>query len=641
CETQDCYKVAWLFRQAVDLEKNPCDNFYQYVCGKVIQQYGPRKYSTVSQMGDNLTSTFHASLSNAKPARRNQTAFDKAASFYQSCLKRFEERKNHRVVLINFLESNNLGFRKGRPFDTIQATVQLLFVHNINFLFRVQVDRTLSKDKYRLTITSSPEFIQWIKIRKILIATGREYEEYVTEVLNTIGLAEVPELNDTIIAIRKIETTVFNLRNVNTSDQKDYVMNLSDLPTWFQVGPQKNKSWFKYLSTYTRNKLPGVYKIRGSTRVFYFLRSLLRNMSSTQFRTYATWEVLRLLSNVSGLAKTEDNIHTEWHCYKETRKLFAHAVALNTFLPVVNKSRISNIHEMADNIVKKIDETIRNSQWLRGSSLRKTLEKLHRINRQLGYPGRLDTAEGLEDYYRKFPDVDGPYLDAYLKSAAASMERLIDFVTQPTASVRDIEFETRKVNAYYYNGEEYALFPAAILTSPTYSYGAPPEINYGSLGRIITHEFMHALDRSWTNSGRARSGSLHLSADMERAYLSTSQCLLNSAATRRSQAELPRSWTPEFLADHMGQSALIDAYRDAKSKSVHVIPGLERFSSDQLFFISSCLFLCSSYNPGTHSSHPPSIDRCNVPLKHSPEFAEAFACASGSAMNPLNKCSSW
>ncbi|KAG0421976.1 hypothetical protein HPB47_002162 [Ixodes persulcatus] len=162
--------------------------------------------------------------------------------------------------------------------------------------------------------------------------------------------------------------------------------------------------------------------------------------------------------------------------------------------------------------------------------------------------------EGLEDYYRPFPDVTGPYLEAYLKSAAAAMRHLINFVEQPTADPRNIEFETRKVNAYYYHSGEFASFPAAILMPPAFNYGAPPEINYGSLGRIIVHEFMHALDRAWTASLRARSQSFFHTVDMEQAYLSKSQCLLKSATRLPKGARVPQSWMPEFLADHMGQT---------------------------------------------------------------------------------------
>ncbi|KAG0436462.1 hypothetical protein HPB47_017936 [Ixodes persulcatus] len=175
--------------------------------------------------------------------------------------------------------------------------------------------------------------------------------------------------------------------------------------------------------------------------------------------------------------------------------------------------------------------------------------------------------EGLEDYYRPFPDVTGPYLEAYLKSAAAAMRHLINFVEQPTADPRNIEFETRKVNAYYYHSGEFASFPAAILMPPAFNYGAPPEINYGSLGRIIIHEFMHALDRAWTASLRARSQSFFHTVDMEQAYLSKSQCLLKSATRLPKGARVPQSWMPEFLADHMGQSALIEAYHRASAES--------------------------------------------------------------------------
>ncbi|CAN8005045.1 unnamed protein product, partial [Ixodes hexagonus] len=642
CVTADCQKLAWLFHQAIDTQENPCDSFYHYVCGSVLRRYGPHRYSTVSEMGENLTVAFHTSLIEAEPPRRNQSAFYKAASFYQSCLRRSDAEDRNRAVLEKFLEANDLRFHGGRTFDSVRVLVQLLFGANINFLFRVELDRTISNNRYVLSLSTSPEFKSWMHVRGELIDHGDEYDEYITAVLAVIGFTQEPELHDTVTQIKTLEDTVINLTYGSTSDKKDYFLPLSELPTWFDMNHKESKLWSKRLSAYTLGRTPGDYKIRGPVRNFLLLRFLLKNTSSEQFRIYATWEVLRLLSNVSGLIKGQGSVESaDWYCYKETRKLFAHAVALHTFFPVVNESRLVNINTMVDNIVGRLDQTIGRSEWLQGPSLRKTLDKLHRINLQLAYPGGLDTAEGLEEYYRGVPDVTGPYLDAYLKSSAATMRRLISFISQPTANPRNIEFETRKVNAYYFHSGEFALFPAAILVPPTFNYGAPPEINYGSLGRIISHEFMHALDRSWINSIRARSHSFFLSVDMEQAYLSKSQCLLSSTSRQPKGVRMPQSWMPEFLADHMGQSALIEAYRRLNTEPAPIIKALERFTGDQLFFISSCLFLCSSYKSGPPGSHPPSVDRCNVPLKHSPEFAKAFSCPSGSPMNPTNKCSFW
>lgn len=636
CSTVDCQKLAWLFHKAIDTQKNPCDNFYHYVCGKVLRQYGSRKYSTVSDMGDNLTFAFHRSLSEATPPRKNQSAFDKAASFYQICLQRPDASNRNREVIKKFLKANNLQFNGEGTFDPVHAVYRLLFVENINFLLRVQLDRSLFDNHYMLSLSSSSEFKMWIETRESLIDSKNKYNNYVIDVLAVIGLTEKPALSDTITQIKALENTVVKLKYANISMEKDYVLPVSELSSWFQMDHNKSRVMSENLLA------PGDYNIRGPIRDFHFLRSLLVNISPNDLRTYTTWEVLRLLSNVSGLVNIQETQSSlEWYCYTETRKFYSHAVALHIFFPLVNKSRLANIDTMADNIIERLDDTIRKSEWLQGLSLRKTLGKLHRINRQLGYPSGLDTAEGMEDYYRPFPDVTGPYLEAYLKSAAAAMRHLINFVEQPTADPRNIEFETRKVNAYYYHSGEFASFPAAILMPPAFNYGAPPEINYGSLGRIIVHELMHALDRSWTASLRARSRSFFHTVDMEQAYLSKSQCLLKSATRPPEGARVPESWTPELLADHMGQSALIEAYRRASAESAVTIRSLGQFTSEQLFFISFCLFLCSNYKSGALGSHPPSVDRCNVPLKHSPEFAKAFSCPSGSPMNPTNKCSFW
>lgn len=76
------------------------------------------------------------------------------------------------------------------------------------------------------------------------------------------------------------------------------------------------------------------------------------------------------------------------------------------------------------------------------------------------------------------------------------------------------------------------------------------------------------------------------------------------------------------------------------------LPGLA-YTPRQLFWISAASTWCSKERDETlklliaSGYHSPSNFRVNGPLINSDDFANDFKCASGSRMNPEEKCTVW
>ncbi|KAL3196059.1 hypothetical protein MRX96_045372 [Rhipicephalus microplus] len=87
-------------------------------------------------------------------------------------------------------------------------------------------------------------------------------------------------------------------------------------------------------------------------------------------------------------------------------------------------------------------------------------------------------------------------------------------------------------------------------------------------------------------------------------------------------------------------ASLPQKYRDVKLVGLNM-------TSEQLYFVSHCLTMCSSPSTSkrtallTQSRYAPAWKRCMVPLRNMPEFSRAFGCAKGTVMNPTEKCSIW
>jgi hypothetical protein len=77
------------------------------------------------------------------------------------------------------------------------------------------------------------------------------------------------------------------------------------------------------------------------------------------------------------------------------------------------------------------------------------------------------------------------------------------------------------------------------------------------------------------------------------------------------------------------------------------LPGLDKYTPEQLFFISYGRLWCSKVRPEAEiqllqtDTHSPAKWRINAPVMNLPEFSEVFKCKAGKSMNPVKKCELW
>lgn len=105
----------------------------------------------------------------------------------------------------------------------------------------------------------------------------------------------------------------------------------------------------------------------------------------------------------------------------------------------------------------------------------------------------------------------------------------------------------------------------------------------------------------------------------------------------------------ENIADNGGMREAFHAYRMyVKENGAErlKLPGLEKYSNEQLFFISFGNLWCETYTPAAsryalEDSHCPGKIRLKGVLSNSEEFAQTFKCKRDTPMNPKEKCRLW
>lgn len=123
------------------------------------------------------------------------------------------------------------------------------------------------------------------------------------------------------------------------------------------------------------------------------------------------------------------------------------------------------------------------------------------------------------------------------------------------------------------------VIPAGILQAQIFKNKFPKYINYGAAGNIVGHEISHGVD-SWTRANKDGRKRAH-------------ECIVNQSKTIREpqtgqayKNESPFYTGSQIIADIGGINASYSAYKSAVRGQEQQLPGLTKYSTDQIFFLA-------------------------------------------------------
>jgi endothelin-converting enzyme len=219
---------------------------------------------------------------------------------------------------------------------------------------------------------------------------------------------------------------------------------------------------------------------------------------------------------------------------------------------------------------------------------------------------------------------------------SADKDRILhDFVHETTAQT---------VNAFYYWPRNLIAITPGIAQFPLYSNNVPEYITYGRTGSIIAHELTHGLETFGIHFDKY--GAIDIDSLMDPESLSRftdkATCFVDqfSWETISGTSGVPEAvngtLTVNENIDDAGGVNVASARWQRRAKEDpfrnRVLPGLEQFSNEQLFFLNYANTWCSNDSPGLIShllqtdSHSPNRVRINANLENSRGFKEAFQC---------------
>mmetsp|Transcript_12790 Transcript_12790/g.23054 ORF Transcript_12790/g.23054 Transcript_12790/m.23054 type:complete len:721 (+) Transcript_12790:53-2215(+) len=629
CETAACIDYADRILKSMNPEVDPCEDFAEYVCGNWNYSNPIPKhkgYHTVlSKINDE--NNYKLKLILQSPPVKGKDHEKKAKDFYTSCmgLQNIETTgaaPMHRFKTDFLLEDWRQTWSDGNwtlsDWRKLEAILVKFHLRNIDAIFAVGVG-TDDKDS-----TSHVMFLNQgplsLPSRDFYIDKDRNSDQklvalrnYVHKIVNNafpgeLAESDAVEIVDFEIEIAKVMETKVYLRNPVERYNKIAVSKLGTITSDFDLA-----AYVDLLAGATKLKREINHVIVPSPRFFTKLQKVLKKQKKSVVFNYLLFRLVDSFAHHLSLSFVDILFEFSKVVYGSSKKTDRWELCVSrtkTYLGFmvgrlyVERYFSPNSKALASKIIAGIHSSFRNSiaslEWMDKTTQKLALEKADAMGKKLGYPGFLLNDTQLSKFYSDFQVEAGSYIDNVMHGrnhlVSKAMEKL-------SAKVDPSEWQLSPatVNAYYSQSKNEIVFPAGIMQPPLFHEEYPKAVNYGSQGMVCAHEFLHAFDSSGALYGPKGNLQRWWGNDTYVTFRKKTKCLTDQYSQYQVNGDHVNGEMTlgENIADNGGVKQAFLAYQSwlkARGGEDQKLPGLQHFTSEQLFFVSYGHTWCGSRN---------------------------------------------
>ncbi|XP_054271423.1 neprilysin-2 isoform X2 [Macrosteles quadrilineatus] len=681
CLTPGCVYAAAEVLNSMNKDVDPCDNFYQFVCGNFLKETKiPDDKTSVtlfSKIDDKLTEQLRVIIEEPS-AEDEPRPYRMAKDLYKSCMNRSDiEEKGLTYIKELVQKMGGWPVLEGDQWDPAKFTwkdtvykfkdegfsIDYLIDFSITTDYKNSTKRVIDLDQASLSL--SREYLVKGMEEKLVQALY----SYMVDIATMFGAdrdratKELKESLDFEIELAKISMPPEKRRDANR------LYNPRTIPELQERYP--SIPWVEYISTILPKSvplMPDEVVILDEPKYIEDLEALLSNTPKRVQANYMLWRAVA--SSVSSLTESLRKRQLEYGTalsgrtereprWKECVGLSAGSLSLAVGSLYVQRffkqEAKKNALEMVDNIREQMYKILQNVDWMDEETRKNGLEKARAMTSHIAYPDEILDSSKLEEFYQKLEITQGNYLESVLNLTKFGLDFSFGRLRKPVNKTDWISHgRPAIVNAFYSSIENSIQFPAGILQGAFFSHDRPNYMNYGAIGFVIGHEITHGFD----DQGRQfdKNGNLvdWWATETKEAYLKKADCIIKQYGDYKAEEvglNLNGVNTQgENIADNGGIKQAYYAYQHwvkEHGREEDRLPGLQDFTPQQMFWISAANTWCSKYRPETlklriiTGQHSPGEFRVRGPFSNRPEFAKDFSCPTGSKMNPTKKCQVW
>lgn len=646
---------------------NPCDDFYQFACGNWIDTTViPANKKGVNRQVTALSDMTDIELNKILVAytKGDQTLpapyAGKLADLYTSCMNADAAAP----TALKFVKEQIRAIQKVSNKKDLARLVAKLQMQGSGVLFSIYSSQDLNDSTHVLADISQGGFSLGDrdyyfntddKSKEILA----HYEAHIAKTFQLLGAKadEAAAIAKTVLAMEvTMADKAFTVADAGDPDKINHPMD--------QAGLKKlmpNFDWDAYLKALGQSKLQN-FNV-DEVEFMQNLDKILATASRKDLHNYLIWHFVNAAADKMG-GEFEKEDFAFWHSYLNGAKemqprwklctqvvegSLGYALAQAYVKTFDGKAIKAKTEQMINTIKSSFEDDLQQlthgpNSWMDELTLKGALEKVSMIDQKVGAPDVWRNYDALKLSNHNFLQ---NALNISIFESKRDQAKIGKAVDRSEWGMMPWE-----VNAYYDRSLNEFVFPFGILQPPSLDLTASDGANYGAFGGgTIGHELTHGFD----NNGSKYDSHGNIKnwwSDVTLAkFQEMSSCYINQAnAYRIEQVGLNVDGTQtleENLADQGGVKLGYLALSKILAGRAESAPWLGRYNERQQYWIGYAQSWCTKSTPErlraqmTTDVHPPAEFRVNAVMMNRPEFAADFACAAGSRMAPVNRCTLW
>lgn len=655
----------------VDTSANPCENFYQYTCGKLNAASPIPPDEVFWGVGGELQKWNDQVLrgileKNEAPNASRTPNEQKIGDFYTSCIEQETEKKDDFATLEPLLTRID-GMHDKHEIAGVLAALHSSFgtawSGNDNqtavpmFGFGPQADfNNVNQvvgglDQGGLGLPSRDFYLKTDEQSKKI---RDDYGKLLVTLLKLSGVADADAEKDSALVL-KIETALATAQMDNvTRRDPNKINNRFTLAQVKSLTP--NFDWDAYFSALHAPAVP-LYEVTAPE----FFRALNQQLTGLDLASWKIYLRAHLLLNAAGslgnqwrdagfafqreLTGQEQQPPAWRRCSGSVDRSLGEALGQVYVAQVFPPESKERAKKMVKDIEAAMGRDIDTVSWMQSSTKHEAHLKLAAVIEKIGYPDKwID--------YSSLDVTRSSYATNIEHSTAFELKRQLAFIGHPLDRT-EWQMTPPTVDAYEDPQTNTINFPAGILQPVYFDPTRDDVINYGAEGAVVGHELTHDFDdqgRKFDVKGNLRDW---WTAEDTKEYDQRGNCIANEYTAPvpglNGVQQNGRLTQGEDTADNGGiylaLSALSeDLKRQGKTlddKDDHGLTNLQRF------FIAYGTAWCDQIRPELAKTmimtNPHSVPwlRVNNVVGNMPEFTRAFNCKSGQAEVHAIRCRVW
>jgi len=624
----------------LDASAAPCENFYQFACGTWRAQHQPTPGYAESRVwtADQRNSVYFRSLVEAMNS--SDPSLRVTQTYYQGCLRAHQSSLKTRSEPLNRALSDIAALATLADLPQLLAT---LHDSGVRALFDTSLDVDAGDPTHYTLAISEAGWSLPARSSYDDAELANAYRAHMTRLAGAVQASFALTLDSQ--AVFDIERTIAR----SGSDDRDPTLRYNPIDAAGLTAALPDFDWPQYFAArgfsaprvnlYEPKALPGLAKLfaalpLATIKQYLSWRTLEAHAPALDMSTIAE-EFAFHRGVVDGAAQPQP---AEYDCFMQVRSVFGFTLAQH----FVDRFASSTLKPKASALVEQLEGAMSDNlaavSWLDEPTRFRARSKLDQLRAKVAYPDRWPNDSRTLDASQSFVEQRIRLFGYYSQGIAERLSKNVDrdgFWASPDIT-----------NAFYSDDRNDITIPIGVLSDPFFREDRAAEFNFGALGSVVGHELTHAFD----SRGRHFDGQGALvdwwSESTAAEFEHRAQCLVDQFNGYEALPGLNvdgRATLDENIADLGGLLVAFAAYRAQPLHSASHAP----FSAAQQFFLAYAQMWCETASEGITARqiatdpHAPSEFRVNGSLRNLPEFAEAFSCASGSALAPADRCQLW